>query len=123
MARGARQLERLAMQAVAVCEPAQAQQACCKLWLLAFEKLTALGSSSKKLIQALVQQLTGMRQGPTRVSLHCYASLPSLSCTRMRIFLLVHPVLCPLQFCSKIVPSHSKQGLCLPKGLFIIHCC
>ncbi|KAL3138255.1 hypothetical protein ABBQ32_006073 [Trebouxia sp. C0010 RCD-2024] len=62
MAKAARQLERLAVQAVAACEPAEAQP----VWLLAFEKLTGLGSSSKKLTQALLHQLTGMRQGPTR---------------------------------------------------------
>ena len=63
MAEPARQLEDLALQAVAACDPAEAHQ----LWLLAFQKLTAFGSSSKKLIKALVRQLTGMRQGPTRV--------------------------------------------------------
>ena len=66
MAKAARQLERLAVEAVTACEAAEAQQ----VWLLAFEKLAALGSSSKKLIQALLRQLTGMRQGPTRVYLY-----------------------------------------------------
>lgn len=63
MGKAARQVERLAVQAVAACEPEEAQP----VWLLAFEKLTALGSSSKKLTQALLRRLTGMRQGPTRV--------------------------------------------------------
>ena len=63
MAKAARQVEKLAVQAVASCEPADAQP----VWLLAFEKLAALGSSSKKLTQALLHHLTGMRQGPTRV--------------------------------------------------------
>lgn len=66
MCKAARQLERLAVEAVAACEAAEAEQ----VWLLAFEKLAALGSSSKKLTQALLRQLTGMRQGPTRVCLH-----------------------------------------------------
>ena len=66
MAKAARQLERLAVEAVAACTAAEAEQ----VWLLAFEKLAALGSSSKKLIQALLRQLTGMRQGPIRVCLH-----------------------------------------------------
>ena len=66
MAKAARHLERLAVQAVEACEAAEAWQ----LWLLAFEKLAALGSSSKKLIKALLRQLTGMRQGPVRVCLH-----------------------------------------------------
>lgn len=66
MAKAVRQLERLAVEAVTACEAAEAPQ----VWLLAFEKLAALGSSSKKLIQALLRQLTGMRQGPVRVRLH-----------------------------------------------------
>lgn len=80
MAKAARQLERVAVQAVAACEPAEAQP----VWLLAFEKLTALGSSSKKLTQALLHQLTGMRQGPTRVCLRscCYFSLVLSLCLR-----------------------------------------
>lgn len=61
-AKPARQLESLALQAVAACDPAEAQD----VWLLAFEKLAALGSSSKKLMQALLRQLSGSRQGPTR---------------------------------------------------------
>ena len=64
MAKPARQLEYLALQAVAAVDPVEAEG----VWMVAFERLTALGSSSKRLIQALVQRLTGVRKGPLRVS-------------------------------------------------------
>ena len=63
MAKPARQLESLALQAVAAV-PSDAEA----VWLVAFERLTAMGSSSKKLTQALLQRLTGQRKGPLRVS-------------------------------------------------------
>lgn len=63
MAKPARQLESLALQAVAAV-PSDAEA----VWLVAFERLTAMGSSSKKLTQALLQCLTGQRKGPLRVS-------------------------------------------------------
>lgn len=84
MGKAARQLERLAVEAVAACEAAEAHQ----VWLLAFEKLAALGSSSKKLIQALLRQLTGMRQGPIRVCLH--STWPP--CLSTLSFLMQHTV-------------------------------
>lgn len=64
MAKPARQLESMALQAVAAIEPLEGEG----VWMVAFERLTALGSTSKRLIQALVQQLTGLRKGPLRVS-------------------------------------------------------
>ena len=65
MAGAARQVEGLALQAVTAVEPAQAEH----VWLIAFERLTALGSRSQRLIKALMHHLTGRRQGPIRVSL------------------------------------------------------
>ena len=65
MAQPAKQLERLAVEAVGAVQSSQAEG----VWMVAFERLTALGSSSKHLIQALVRRLTGMGTGPLRVSL------------------------------------------------------
>ena len=65
MAGAAREVEGLALQAVAAVDPAQAED----VWLMALERLTALGSRSQRLIKALVRHLTGQRQGPIRVSL------------------------------------------------------
>ena len=69
MVKAGRQLETLALQAVAAVDPREAEG----VWMTAFEKLTVLGSSNKRLIQALVHRLTGLQKGPLRVS-------PPLSC-------------------------------------------
>ena len=148
MAKAARQLERLAVEAVAACEAAEAQQ----LWLLAFEKLTALGSSSKKLIQALLRQLTGMRQGPVRVCLHspppasgfrgfpltmpdgrdfsfllcvhCYAGWPLESCSNLRTVTLDESFPFFLQPLSWHASLHSESAVAYrSKGcLFCFKC-
>ncbi len=76
MANPARQLESLALQAVAAVDPAHAEA----VWMVAFERLTALGSSSKRLIQALLHCLTGSRKGPLRVRSPC----PCCSAYHMR---------------------------------------
>ncbi len=64
MVKAGRQLESLALQAMAAVDPREAEG----VWMIAFEKLTALGSSSKRLTQALVHRLTGLQKGPLRVS-------------------------------------------------------
>ncbi len=64
MVKAGRQLESLALQAVAAVDPQEAEG----VWMMAFERLTALGSSSKRLTQALVHRLTGLQKGPLRVS-------------------------------------------------------
>ncbi len=64
MVKAGQQLESLALQAVAAVDPQEAEG----VWMMAFERLTALGSSSKRLTQALVHRLTGLQKGPLRVS-------------------------------------------------------
>lgn len=64
MVKAGQQLESLALQAVAAVDPQEAEG----MWMMAFERLTALGSSSKRLTQALVHRLTGLQKGPLRVS-------------------------------------------------------
>ena len=100
MAKPARQLESLALQAVAACDAAQAQD----VWLLAFEKLAALGSSSKKLIQALLRQLTGMRRGPPRVS----GTLPTWPCQLAAYSATLVGAACSADSCA----ADSSLGLC-----------
>ncbi|KAL0051659.1 hypothetical protein WJX82_011535 [Trebouxia sp. C0006] len=62
MVKAGQQLESLALQAVAAADPQEAEG----VWMMAFERLTALGSSSKRLTQALVHRLTGLQKGPLR---------------------------------------------------------
>ncbi|DBA99850.1 hypothetical protein WJX77_002505 [Trebouxia sp. C0004] len=69
MVKAGRQLESLALQAVAAVDPREADGVC----MMAFERLTALGSSSKRLIQALVHRLTGLQKGPLRGGMGCVA--------------------------------------------------
>ncbi|KAL0037943.1 hypothetical protein WJX79_006505 [Trebouxia sp. C0005] len=69
MMKAGRQLESLALQAVAAVDPRDAEG----VWIMAFERLTALGSSSKRLIQALVHGLTGLQKGPLRGGMGCVA--------------------------------------------------
>jgi len=92
MVKAGQQLESLALQAVAAVDPREAEG----VWMMAFERLTALGSSSKRLTQALVHRLTGLQKGPLRVSspLSCCMLLHALGQEADRD-IIMHKSACP----------------------------
>ena len=116
MAKAGRQLESLALQAVAAVDPREAEG----VWMMAFERLTALGSSSKRLIQALVHRLTGLRKGPLRVSspLFCCMLLHTLGREADRD-VIMHESICPCMCrVSAGLASWPHQDIC-PCCMFV----